>query len=198
MTTSTNQYKSEHSSCGRAPQASCGTQMTHGQKLPFLIDSERPQFDGVRIEGLDQRVVESWITLTSFTDRGKKAAGVRERAMLLALEHRVMSGETQKAWPTASTNCTSPASTPLREHPSPFSGLTLRLFPHSFVMSPISCMNRNAVTMMDGDCNYIQKQKENSTELEIMFCFLFIYLFFVSLLFRFISSEDAPSIFFFF
>lgn len=70
-------------------------------------------------EGLDQRVVESWITLTSFTDRGKKAAGVRERAMLLALEHGVMSGETQKAWPTASTNCTSPASTPLREHPSP-------------------------------------------------------------------------------
>lgn len=27
--------------------------------------------------------------------------------------------------------------------------LTLRLFPHSFVMSPISWMNRNALTMMD-------------------------------------------------
>lgn len=31
--------------------------------------------------------------------------------------------------------------------------LTLRLFPQSFVMSPISWMNRNAVTMMDGDSN---------------------------------------------
>lgn len=31
--------------------------------------------------------------------------------------------------------------------------LTLRLFPHSFVMSPISWMNRNAVTMMDGVSN---------------------------------------------
>lgn len=32
-------------------------------------------------------------------------------------------------------------------------GLTLRLFPHSFVMSAISWMNRNAVTMMNGDSN---------------------------------------------
>lgn len=69
-------------------------------------------------EGLDQRAVESWITLTSFTNRGKKAAGVREWAILLALDPGVVCGGTQKAWPTASTNCTSPGSTPLREHPS--------------------------------------------------------------------------------
>lgn len=31
--------------------------------------------------------------------------------------------------------------------------LTLSLFPHSFVMSPISWMNRNTLTMMDGDSN---------------------------------------------
>lgn len=52
--------------------------------------------------------------------------------------------------------------------------------------------------MMDGDSNYIQKQEENSTELEIMFWVLVIVsFFFVSLLFRFIPSGDAPSIFLF-
>lgn len=88
---------------------------------------ERSHFDGhgktpvsqCEDEALDQWVVESWITLTSFTDRRKKAAGVREQAMLLVLNPGVMCGETQKAWPTARTNCNSPASTPLREHPSP-------------------------------------------------------------------------------
>lgn len=50
MTTCTNQYKSEHSSCACAPQASCGTQMTHGQNLPILIDRKRPQVDGVKMK----------------------------------------------------------------------------------------------------------------------------------------------------
>lgn len=119
MTTSTNQYKSEHSSCGRAPQASCGTQMTHGQNRPFLIDMERPQFDGVSMKAWTKELWKVGSFWHHLLTGGKKAAGVRERAMLLALEHGVMCGETQKAWPTASTNCTSPASTPLREHPSP-------------------------------------------------------------------------------
>lgn len=149
-------------------------------------------------EGLDQRVVESWITLTSFTNRGKKAAGVRVWAMLLALDPGVMCGETQKAWPTASTNCTSPASTPLREHPSP------SLAWHSvYSHIHLSCPQSAAWIEMLWPWRMVilitsKKQKESSTELEVVFWFLFMFFFFffVSLLFHFISSADALCIFF--
>lgn len=119
ITTRTNQYKSEHSSCARDPQASRGTQMTHGQNLPILIDTERPQFDGVRMKARTRvwwKVGSFWHHLLTGE---RKAAWVQDRAMLLALDPRVMCGERQKAWPTASTCSTSPASTLLREHPSP-------------------------------------------------------------------------------
>lgn len=96
-----------------------GRRNTHGQNLPILIDTERPQFDGVRMKARTRE----WWKVGSFWHHlltgERKAAWVQDRAMLLALDPRVMCGERQKAWPTASTCSTSPASTLLREHPSP-------------------------------------------------------------------------------
>lgn len=98
--------------------------------------------------------------------------------MLLAQDPGVMCGEAQKAWPTSSTNCTNSCFYPAERTSISLSALTLRLFPHSFVTSPISCMNRNAVTMMDGGSYDGLKQKESSTELQIMFWFLLLLFFF--------------------
>lgn len=167
-----------------------------GQNLSILIDTERPQLDGVRRKAWTRE----WWKVGSFWHHlltgERKAAWVRDRAMLLALDPGVMCVERDRRpgpLPALAVlllllPCWENIHLPLR--------LTLRLFPHSFVMSPISCMNRNAVTMMDGDPHYIQKQKQSSTQLEIMFL-VFLYCFiFCPFSFCFIPSEDSPSAFF--
>lgn len=111
-------------------------------------------------------------------------------------ELKAMCGETQKAWPSASTNCISPASPPLREHPSPSLGW------HSvYSHIHLSCPQSAAWIEMLWPWWMVflitlKNKKESSTKLEVILsffvCFLFDFL--VSL---FISSEDAPSVFFF-
>lgn len=148
--------------------------------------------------GLDLWAVEIRITVTSCTEGGNRGPGVG-RALASGPRGDVWRDTEGLALGQHSLyfSCFSPVARTSISLPR----LTLRLFPHSFVMSPISSMNRNAVTMMDGASNYTQKQKRklNRTRGHVyFFCLFFVWFFLVSPLHLFISSERAPSVGFFY
>lgn len=178
-----NQHKSKCSLC---------THLSHRQNL----DMEEPQFDGVR---LGAWTCELWKFGSLWHHVLKKEMGVRECGMLQPLAPGAMCGETQKAWPSASTNCISPASPPLREHPSPSPGWH-SVYSHIHLSCPQSAAWIEMLwPWWMAFLITLKNKKESSTELEVMFkffvCFLFDFL--VSLLRLIISSEDAPSVGFF-
>lgn len=142
--------------------------LSHRQNL----DMEDPQFDGVR---LGAWTCELWKFGSLWHHILKKETGVREWGVLQPLASRAMCGETQKAWPSASTNCISPASSPLREHPSPSLGWH-SVYSHIHLSCPQSAAWIEMLwPWWMAFLITLKNKKESSTELKVMFKFFGLF-----------------------